>query len=94
MEFLYKDFESFLYSYLRDGVYEKSIKYFFVYEDKILFMRKCRKFWQVICSSSCGFEPVIRFTTFDLIYQNQEFNNAKGMFFSYLYRLQQSILEK
>lgn len=87
MEFLLKDFERYLFSSIRKQIPEKTIKYSFIFDDKILLMRQSRKYYQVVASSSCGFEPVFLLKTLNVLYQTVDFFECLNMYKSYILRL-------
>lgn len=62
-------------------------QYFYTSGDKIIFVKKSRKYYQVAANSMCGFEPAFRMSCFDILYQNEDLQNVVSMFHSYVSRL-------
>lgn len=87
--FTVKDFET-LHTYkIREQIEpsEISAKYFFCLDNKMLFIKKSRKYYQVIASCQCGFEPAFRLGVLDVLYENADLNEVVNMFKSYCLRL-------
>lgn len=61
--------------------------FFFCFDDYIIFMKKSRRFYKVMASSSCGFEPTFRERVFDCVYYSDDINNSIEMFKSYVSRI-------
>lgn len=62
-------------------------KYFFCLNNEIIFMKKSRRFYKVMATSSCGFEPTFRESFFDCVYYSDDLEQSKEMFISYVSRL-------
>ena len=89
MNFLPKDFET-LHKYkVLDGldIDHPSTMYFFCLEDKMIFIKKSRRFYKIMASSSCPFEPIFRENNLDILYHSTDFNETVKMFMSYVSRL-------
>lgn len=62
-------------------------RYLFIYENKMICITQCRKKYRVISSGACGFEPVARTNTFDIVYFTDDLERAKNVFKSYCARI-------
>lgn len=84
-----KDFESLYMWKVKNGLDKELVtsNYFFCYEDKILFIRRCRKYYAVCASSVCGFEPCHRLSIFDILYSSKDLDETILQFRSYVSRL-------
>lgn len=91
MEFLTKDYELYYQSYLKGNIFEDTIFKSFVFNDYILLLRRCRKYYQILQSSKCGFEALNYFRNFDLLYTNASLKDTEEMFLSYVVRLTEKI---
>lgn len=62
-------------------------KYLFIYEKKMVFLSEARKKYRIYCTGNCGFEPVARTQTFDIVYFTDDFIHAVNVFKSYCARI-------
>lgn len=62
-------------------------KYFFSFENNFIFIKKSRRFYKVMASSCCGFEPTFRESVFDCLYYSEKLSECVDMFKSYVSRL-------
>lgn len=82
MEFEKKDFEQLLLSKVRDCMLKDTIcsKYFFCYDDKIIFINKSKGFYKILASSQCGFKILYHESVFDVIYFSKNLADCIGSF--------------
>lgn len=87
--FLPHDFEMLHRSKMVDGldVDRPSTMYFFCKDNRMVFIKKSRRFYKIMCSSTCPFEPLYRESCLDVVYYTTDFNSAVEMFESYVSRL-------
>lgn len=89
MTFEPKDFNNLHMSKLKEGLdlLNISSQYFFCCGNKMLFIKKSRKYYQVIASCQCGFEALGRESVLDILYGNADLSETIRMFYSYVSRL-------
>lgn len=84
-----KDFEV-LHEYkIRNTLedYEIPAQYFFCVGNKMLFIKKARRYYKVMASCQCGFEPAYRERCLDVLYDSTNLEDVINMFKSYCLRL-------
>ena len=87
-----KDFENLYRLKLKSGFtafsdFDICTSYFACIENKMIFIKKSRRFYKICCSSNCGFEPIFRESCFDILYHNTDLQTTVSMFKGYVSRL-------
>lgn len=62
-------------------------KYFFCNDNKMIFIKKSRRFYKVVASAQCDFEPCYRESIFDVLYVSDDFSKTLLMFYGYIARI-------
>lgn len=87
-----KDFENLYRLKLKSGFtafsdFDITTSYFANIDNKIIFIKKSRRFYKVCASSNTGFEPIFRESCFDVLYHSTDLSCAVEMFKGYIQRL-------
>lgn len=79
-----KDIENYFMYQIKHGFEEKDIPYgcfFFQFKDKVIFIKKLRKGYGLMCSSQCGFQfPKITMRVFDVLSIHADIQEAESAF--------------
>lgn len=62
-------------------------QYFFCIDNRMLFIKKSRRFFKIMASCQCGFEPIWRESCLDVLYYNTDLQEVIKMFYGYIFRL-------
>lgn len=89
MFLLPKDFENLHMWKVKNGLSKEYItsQYFFCIDNRMLFIKKSRKYYKLMASSQCGFEPLYRENCLDVIFGGTDITETIKMFYSYVARL-------
>lgn len=89
MTLLPKDFENLHTWKIKHGLDKEHItsQYFFCIDNRMLFIKKSRKYYQLVASSQCGFEPIYRESCLDIVFGCDDLSQTIKMFYSYVARL-------
>lgn len=89
MEINAKTFEELHKRKIRFGLDSQFItsQYFFCIDNRMLFIKKSRKYYKLMATSQCGFEPLYRESCLDVVYGNTDLSEVITMFYSYVARL-------
>lgn len=89
MDFLPRDFEQLMMSKIRNGLSLDNVSssYFFCIDNRMIFIKKSKRFYKIVCSSSCGFSPIYRESCLDVIYYNTDIGEVIHQFYDYVKRL-------
>lgn len=89
MYLLAKDFENLHMWKVKNGLSKEYItsQYFCCIDNRMLFIKKSRKYYKLMASSQCGFEPLYRENCFDVIFGGTDITETVEMFYSYVARL-------
>lgn len=82
MEFDKKDFENLIISKVRDCMLKDNIcsKYFFCYDNKLIFINKSKGFYKILASSQCGFKFLYHESVFDVIHTSKNLDECIQFF--------------
>lgn len=89
MEFTPRDFDMLHMSKIKRGLSKDDIssQYFFCIDNRMLYIKKSRRYYKLMASSQCGFEPLYRESCLDVIFGDTDLSNVIKMFYSYVSRL-------
>lgn len=62
-------------------------QYFFCLGDKMLFIHNSRKYYQIMASVQCGFEPMFHDSVFEVLFSSPDINETVQMYKGYCLRL-------
>lgn len=85
-----KDFQQLILQKLKsndDEIIPLSSKYFFCYDNKLIFIKSARKGFHIACSPACNFEKLAYQGNLDIIYVSDSFDKTLEMFRSYCHRI-------
>lgn len=88
-QFKPKDFEQLHMYKIKYGLDNELIntQYFFCIDNRMVFIKKSRKYYKVMASSQCGFEPIYRENCLDVIFGSTDISKSIEMFYGYVLRL-------
>lgn len=87
MDFTEKDLVSLIqYKIKNDDDVPLCADYLYIDRYKVIFISKYRKDYRICASSGCHFEPLIKLSTFDILFITRDFEEAVCMFRSYIIR--------
>lgn len=84
-----KDFETLHRFKIRNSFDDSHISnhYFICVENKMMFIKKSRRYYKIVASTQCGFEPIYRESCLDVIYHDTDLTKTISMFYGYCIRL-------
>lgn len=94
-ELIPKDFENLHAWKIRNGLSNSTIssQYFFCIDNRMLFIKKSRKYYKLMASSQCGFEPLYRESCLDVVAGDTDLSEIIKLFYGYCFRLLEVINE-